>query len=155
MSLVVVGAGAYVLSSSRSGVLPTSDLAASFVSFQQIARGTTSTVTKRVNYLITNESDLQELWKMTPVAGAPPTVNFVHQAVVAVFAGDGMNAEIAIAKIEDTNARMVAVSISTFDASCPKKSGQKPIAPYEIVVVPTTLLSFTHTDIVTTASCPK
>jgi hypothetical protein len=94
---------------------------------------------------------LSELWKTIGAKGTPPAVDFTKQTVLAVFAGTASTSSIEIAKIEDTNARMVSIALTKPDSTCPQKGVTA--SPYEIVTMPTTLLSLAHEDVLTTASC--
>lgn len=123
------------------------------VPFTEIARGSQSAIDKRVNYFITSSDQFSELWGIVNATDAPPEVDFKTHAVIAVFAGNESSTSIVVAKIEDTNARMVSIALANPSESCVSK--QQAAIPYEIVVVPTTSLPLTHTDIVTTAGCPK
>ena len=127
--------------------------AAYTVPFTNIARGSQSTVDRRVNYYVTSVSQFGELWKMVNATGTPPYVDFKTQAVIAVFAGKEPVSSISVAKIADTDARMVSITIMKLDSECTTKELSAP--KYEIVAVSATTLPLTHTDVVTTASCPK
>ena len=123
------------------------------VPFTKIIQGEQSTITTRVNYIITSSNQLNKLWKIVGATGIPPTVDFETQSVIAVFAGKESTSSIAVAKVEDTNARLVSITLSKPSEDCVSK--QQVASPYEIVTVPTTSLPLAHEDIVTTASCPK
>ena len=123
------------------------------VPFTKLTEGTQSVVVRRVNYVLTSPTELNELWKVVDAPGKPPKVNFKTHAVIAVFAGQEASASIAVAKIEDAHTRMVSIAIAKPDGPCAQVS--PPASPYEIVVVPTTSLHLTHEDISTTVSCPK
>lgn len=123
------------------------------VQFTEIARGTQSNIGKRVNYFITSSSQFSELWEIVNATGTPPEVDFKTHAVIAVFAGNESSTSIAVAKIEDTDTRVVSIALANPSGSCVSK--QRTATPYEIVVVPTTSLPLAHEDIVTTVSCPK
>lgn len=122
------------------------------VPFTDLAHGSKSTVATRVNYFITSEDQLNKLWKMIDATGTPPVINFKTDAVIAVFAGKEPGAAIAISKVEDTNVRLVAITITEQSSACVKK--QPATTPYDIAAVPVTSLPLTHTDISTTAGCP-
>lgn len=123
------------------------------VSFTKLTEGTQSVIGRRVNYVLTSPTELNELWKVVDAPGKPPKINFKTHAVIAVFAGQEASASIAVAKIEDANTRMVSIAIAKPDGPC----AQVPPAasPYEIVAVPATSLHLTHKDVSTTVSCPK
>ncbi|MCX6787551.1 MAG: protease complex subunit PrcB family protein [Candidatus Kaiserbacteria bacterium] len=125
------------------------------VPFMKIAQGARSTVTTRINYSITSADQLSKLWKMIDATSTPPVVDFKTQMVIAVFAGQKPTAgyAISVSKITDTESRMVSVMLASSEGACSTKKST--IAPYEVVVVPSTTLPFAHEDISTTVSCPK
>jgi hypothetical protein len=123
------------------------------VPFTKIKQGEQSAIGARVNYVLTSSSELIKLWKMVGATGTPPTVDFNKQAVIAVFAGKESTSSIAVAKVEDSDARMVSITLAKPEGACAVKKSAA--SPYEIVAVPATSLPLTHTDVVTTASCPK
>lgn len=123
------------------------------VPFTKLAQGSESSVPMRVNYIITSPDQLDELWGLINATGTPPVVDFNTHAVLAVFAGEQSSSSIAIAKIEDTDARMVSIAITKPGDSCAKKVATT--SPYEIVMVATTPLTLTHTDLPPTVSCPN
>lgn len=112
-----------------------------------------SVVAKRVNYLLTSPSELRELWKIIEANGHPPAVDFKTQAVLAVFAGKEPVSSITVARIEDSDARLVSVVITKPDRPCTKVPSLE--SPYEIVAVPATTLPLKHEDLSVTESCPK
>ncbi len=123
------------------------------VPYSILASGTHSSVTERKNYLITSTNHLRELWKLTNADGSPPTVDFKIYHVLAVFTGTEPTAgyEIHITHVADGSERMVSIQITVPGVSC---LAAKPVtAPYEIVQLPTTMLTYTHEDAVTTTSC--
>jgi hypothetical protein len=126
-------------------------VAAVAVPFTKLAVGAKSSVAVRANYLITSPSELSKLWTMIDAKGNPPTVDFSKQTVLAVFAGKESTSSIAIAKIEDTNTRLVSISITRPEGACAAKVPAT--SPYEIAVVPASSLPLTHTDILTTTKC--
>lgn len=132
------------------------DQTATSVSFTKITSGTQSSVTRRVNYIITSASELNELWKMINTSSKPPVVDFKKNSVIAVFAGrqPTVGHVIEVAKIEDSNVRNVSLALVRPDASC--MVAQMITTPYEIITVPATALSLAHIDqVVTTADCPE
>ncbi|MFA5998198.1 MAG: protease complex subunit PrcB family protein [Candidatus Paceibacterota bacterium] len=126
---------------------------ATAVPFTPLAEGSRSTVTRRVNYLITSPDQLSKLWKMVDATGTPPAVDFKTQAVIAVFAGERPAAgyRIAVSKVEDASARVVSITIAEPAADC--MLAQTITAPYEVVAVPVTSLPFTHEDVSVTTTC--
>ncbi|MBU6388646.1 protease complex subunit PrcB family protein [Patescibacteria group bacterium] len=140
-------------STTSSAVADTQPLPAA-VPFTEVAQGSKSTVTTRVNYAITSADQLNKLWKMVDATGTPPKVDFKTQAVIAVFMGEKPTTgyAIKISKVEDSSARKVSVTLVAPSGSC--ATGQSLTAPYEIVVVPATSLPLEHEDIPTTKGCP-
>lgn len=133
-----------------SPALASNQTPAVVVPFTKLMQGTHSNVATRVNYVITSATQLTELWKTIGATGTPPTIDFTKQTVLAVFAGTASSSSIAIAKVEDTNARMVSISITSPEGACATKVAT---SPYELAVVPVTSLPLTHADIVTTTKC--
>ncbi len=121
------------------------------VPFTKLTAGRQSVIPKRVNYVITSPIQLNELWQVVNAPGTPPAVDFETQAVLAVFAGNESSSSIAIAKIEDSNARMVSIAITKPDCTEPPSVA----SPYEIVAVSATSLPLKHSDIPITISCPR
>lgn len=123
------------------------------VPFTELAEGTQSKVLGRTNYLITSTTQLSNLWSMIDAQGQIPDVDFDTHVVMAVFAGKQSTAgyAIAVSKVEDSTVRQVTVTVTSPGGSC--LLAQSVTAPYQIVEVSKTSLTFTHTDIATTASC--
>lgn len=133
--------------------LASAEQSVAVVPFTKITQGEKSTVTRRVNYLITSTDELQKLWKMVDATIPPPAIDFEKQAVLAIFAGNESTSSIAIAKIEDTDTRLVSIAVTKPDSACVSKLAAP--SPYEIVVVPATTLPLAHADLATTVSCPN
>lgn len=123
------------------------------VPFTKLTQGNQSIVVRRVNYVLKSPAELHELWRAVNAKGSPPDINFKTHTVIAVFAGQEASTAIAVAKIEDTNTRMVSIAIAKPNSPCAKK--QSMVSPYEIVAVPATSLPLAHEDLSMTASCPK
>lgn len=119
------------------------------VPFTTLTRGRQSIVDRRVNYVLTSSKQLNEIWQIVNATGTPPRVDFKKQAVFVVFAGNESSSSIAVAKIEDANARKVSIAITKPDCTVPPSSA----SPYEIVAVPATSLPLTHEDLPTLVSC--
>lgn len=151
-AIIAVGIGISIFSSGR-GDISDNSFVISEVPFTKIARGSQSTVERRVNYLITSADQFEKLWEMVSATGTPPKIDFNTHSVVAVFAGEKPVAgyDIKIIKIEDTNTRVVSIALAKPSDDC--MLAQVVTAPYEIVAVPATALSFSHEDILTTTSC--
>lgn len=123
------------------------------VPFTTLATGAQSAVTSRVDYLITSQDQLTQLWTLLQEPPPVPTVDFSTQVVVAVFAGQAPTTGygIAVAEVEDASSRIVKVELTKPDGSC--VLAQSTTAPYQIVELPKTSLPFTHDDIWTTKAC--
>lgn len=123
------------------------------VQFTKIARGDISTIEERVNYFITSETQLNELWKMVDATSTPPKIDFEKEAVIAVFAGQKPTTgyEIRVSKVEDSEIRNVSLTLEEPDSRCIES--QIIIAPYEIVTVSATSLPLGHEDQIATIDC--
>ncbi len=129
----------------------TSAMTATIVPFTKIVQGQKSSISERANFLITSPEQLKELWKLIDATTTQPVVDFKRQSVIAVFAGKQSTSSIAIAKIEDTNARLVSIAIAKPDTACAQEASAA--SAYEVVIVPSTTLSLSHQDIPTTTPC--
>jgi len=129
--------------------------AAVIVPFTKLAQGVKSTVSTRTNYLITSASEFTKLWQMVDAKGKVPAVDFTKNDVVAVFAGQKMTGgyEITVSKVEDTNVRNVVVTLAKPGSDCVLT--QSTIAPYQIIEIPKTTLTFAHIDQDTTINCSQ
>jgi len=125
----------------------------SHISFTKLAEGTQSSVVTRTNYLVTSTDELERLWKLIDATTPSPEIDFSKDAVVAVFAGEKPTTghAISVTKIEDTEERMVLVTLAEPGGDC--MTGQALTTPYEIVIVPLTTLPFTHKDASITTAC--
>ncbi len=124
------------------------------VSFTNLVQGTRSNVPTRANYLITSPTELSELWKLINATTTPPKIDFEKNTVIAVFAGRDAGsavASIAVARIEDTNARMVSITVAKPDNTCTR--AKEVVSPYDIVVVPATSLPLSHEDFPMIVGC--
>lgn len=162
LTFVAAIIGAYILFtgngslSSASLATGASDNAAAVaIPFTKLAQGEQSSVSTRVNYLITSKSQLEELWKMLRADGQMPNINFATSSVIAVFAGKEPTAgyAIAVSKITDGEVRAVTITITTPASACPATRSMT--APYQVVEVPKSPLSLTHEDQTATAGCPQ
>ncbi len=157
VTIVVIGALVFLYvrgggpSAQPAAVTSGAGPAATAVPFTKLVQGTQSSISARTNYVITSPTQLDELWKTIGATGTPPTVDFNTHAVLAVFAGKESAATIAVAKIEDTNARMVSIVIAKPTGACAQSV---PAAtPYELVAVASTTLPLTHSDTTETVPC--
>ena len=123
------------------------------IPFTVIASGDRSRVKDRKNFIITSESELQQLWKLVDGVGAVPTIDFAHNQVAAVFAGEVATAgySVAVTKIADANKRVVTVTIVAPGSNCMLAEVQT--APYQIIELPKTELPMAHADIASTSNC--
>ena len=153
--LIVIGIPVFFLTRNTPSPIVITDVPPVVVAvpFTKLTQGTQSVVARRVNYVLTSSTELSELWRTIDAPGKPPRVDFKKNAVLAVFAGNESGTSISVAKIEDTNTRMVSIAIAKPNGPC--ELVQPAASPYEIVTVPTTSLHLTHEDISTTVSCPK
>jgi hypothetical protein len=154
--LVLVIAGIWIFLTMHPSSTATSSptAAASTVPFTTLAAGAQSDVTSRVDYLITSQDQLTQLWNLLQQPPPVPTVDFTTQDVVAVFAGQAPTTgySIAVAQVEDANSRIVKIELTKPDDSC--VLAQSTTAPYQIIELPKTSLPFTHDDTLTTKACP-
>jgi hypothetical protein len=125
------------------------------VPFTELTRGATSAIATSTNYLITSESQLEKLWQLVDAEGDVPKVDFNTQYVAAVFAGQRPTTGYAIevSKVEDTTVRTVVVTLAKPGSDC--VTGQSVTAPYAIIVLPKTPLTFTHQNEATTTLCSQ
>lgn len=127
------------------------------VSFRLLKEGNDATgMPERVNYRITDGSQLNELWgyvEATP--GTTPHIDFTKEDVLAVFDGTHTTTgyRIAVTSIADANGtRTVHVTRMAPGANCVTASAIT--APYQIVAVPKSDLKLTHVDESVTQDCP-
>lgn len=123
------------------------------VPFTELAQGTQSKVSSRVNYHITSATELEEIWDLVNATGTPPVIDFTTHAVLAVFAGQKPTAgySIAVKEVKDAQKRMVTVSLTNPGEGC--MLAQALSAPYMLAVVPITSLPLTHEDVPSVVSC--
>jgi hypothetical protein len=124
------------------------------VPFTELLSGENAKVSRRVNYLITSDEGLKELWKLIGTKSAMPKVDFTTRAVVAVFAGEEKTGghSIVVSKIEDSGTtRTVAISRTAPGEGC--MTTQALTSPYQIVEIPYADLQFTHTETLVTTAC--
>jgi len=154
LAAAAVAVGVFIFSAS-GGFLLSSQPAAATVPFAELAHGARSLVSTRVNYLITSADQLTALWKLVETTQKEPAIDFTKNTVVAVFAGQRPTTgyAIAIANIVDGLQRLVSVKVSVPDTTCIE--AQMVTAPYQIVSLPATTLSFTHEDTIATTSCSQ
>ncbi len=155
--IAIIGAAIFLFS--RGGGIPntystvtSNQSAAVAVPFTDIRHGLKSSVAARVNYLISSMDQLDQLWKLIGATSTPPAIDFKTHSVIAAFAGKESSSVVSISNIEDTSTRLVSVTIIKSDGTCTQK--QSIASPYDVVVMPVTLLPLTHTDtFIATTSC--
>ena len=72
--VALIAAGVFLVAE-KDAPTPTSAQVVS-VPFTELTQGVNANVSRRVNYLITSEEGLKELWKLLDAQGTPPTVDF-------------------------------------------------------------------------------
>ncbi len=164
IGIAIVGlavAGAFLLFGlgQKRAVAPTTP-ARSDVSLQTppkvLAQGTTAPIDTRVNYLIQSNNKLHQLWSLIYGTTAPaiPTVNFSKYDVAAVFAGvqPTTGYSISVFGVKTTPKKEVAViTITRPGPACAVT--KKHTSPYAIVLIPSSPLPLTHTDVIKTNFC--
>ena len=125
------------------------------VAFTEIAKGDQSKVMTRDNYLVTTPEQMAKLWSLVAVEGPAPTVDFSKNDVIAVFAGKEPSAgyTIHVTRVTDGAERMVTVELATPGPSC--SAARTVTTPFQILLLPKTARTLTHTDIATTTSCSR
>ncbi|HVY55286.1 MAG TPA: protease complex subunit PrcB family protein [Thermodesulfobacteriota bacterium] len=121
-----------------------------------LVAGAQSSVTDRVNYLITSSAEFGELWSLIQATGTMPAVDFSTHSVLAVFAGQEPTAgyAIGVSKVEDTSdGRKVTIALSKPGSDC--VTAAVITTPFELVSVPKTTLPLSHEDAVATTSCTQ
>ena len=128
-------------------------LSAGEVSFTQLSAGSYSSVTSRINYRVTSQSDLDALWQLTGAGGTAPAVDFSHYDVYGIFAGQEPSAgyAIAVSGIRDTANRQVAITVTVPGPNC--SATQATTQPFQIIEVPTSTLTLAHTDTAAAKNC--
>ena len=153
--VALVVAGMFLVREEDRSALPaTPSFESISVPFTTLLQGDQSKVAKRVNYLVTSDEGLKELWSMLGTKSAMPKVDFNTRSVVAVFAGEQATGghSIAVAKIEDSaSARTVSVALTAPGEGC--MSAQVITAPFQVVELPSTELEFTHKDTQVAVAC--
>lgn len=123
------------------------------VVFREIAQGARAAQTERKNYLITSATDYALLWRILDTSSEPPEIDFEKESVIAVFAGRQSTAghDIRVERIEDGVVRKVYLTLTRPNENC--LTAQMLTEPYQVVVVPKTMLTYAHEDRVVTQSC--
>lgn len=165
---IFVGVSLYYFAPSPQSTYTVSDAAPATVNnapaqasqailFNVLDTGThAASVAVRKNYAVYAKEDFVKLWKMAHgTDGSPlPKVDFSKEYVIGIFAGEkstGGNS-IAVASVIDAGAvRTVAVTLTKSGADC--MVTQSLMNPYQIVAVPLSDASLTHSDTEVATPC--
>lgn len=127
----------------------------SSVSFVEIAHGSNATgITTRKNYAIYSADEFAKIWKQTGSSQKVPVVDFTKNYVIAVFAGTVSTGgySISVADVTDTqDSRSVGIRINKPGKGCLVTEAQA--SPYQIIIVPVSDGSLSHTDTVSSVDC--
>jgi len=152
---IAIAVGVYLFYSDKdtSFTFLNNQPSAVIVPFDALAEGSRSKIESRVNYLITTQEDLAELWKFLEEPPPVPTVDFKSKVVAAVFAGNVPTTgyKISVSEVKDEDKRIVKVELVKPDQSC--VLAQSVTAPYQVIELSKTSLPFTHSDEWTTKIC--
>ena len=149
---ILLGAGLYLFGGPAfHGASAQSPGASSPVKFTVLETGDNApAVNQRVNYLITSNDELAQLWQMVYGNNGPeiPQVDFSTKNVIAVF--DGSHSEsgysIIVTRIEDiAGKRVVTVDRIAPPATCTNNADAS--SPFQIVSMPKSDLPLDHADI--------
>lgn len=108
------------------------------VVFSVIDQGVSSgSITERKNYRIKSQDELNELWRMVHGAGAPTTVDFTKQEVIAVFDGTHVTGGygVSVASIVDVPSGSRTISIVRTEPGDSCVTTQSITSPFQIIVV--------------------
>jgi hypothetical protein len=154
VAVVAIAIGVYMFYSGEyQSSSVTNQQASVIVPFTALAEGSRSKVESRVNYLITTQDELAELWKFLEEPPPVPKVDFTKKVVAAVFAGKAPTSgyDINVVEVQDADKRVVKIELIKPDESC--ILAQSLTAPYQVIELPKTSLPFTHADTWTTKVC--
>ena len=154
VAVIAIVIGVYMFYSGQgASSFPNNQPSAVIVPFTALADGARSKVSSRVNYLITTQEELAELWKFLEEPPPVPKVDFNKKVVAAVFAGEVPTSgyDIAVVEVQDADKRVVKIELVKPDDSC--ILAQSLTAPYQVIELPKTSLPFTHADTWTTKTC--
>lgn len=166
IAAIVVGAGLYFLGPKEFHELPPEEatvtdsapVSGAAVPFTVIDSGPVAgNMPEPKNYAIYDQEEFERLWNSVHVAGdmAAPSIDFSERFVLAVFAGTKATGghSVSITNITDTSAtRMVAIQQNVPGAGC--ISSQSLTSPYQIVTVPLSDHTLSHTETVVEMACP-
>lgn len=168
VAAVVVGAWLYFYGPSQASV-PHNNVVASVesasagevkpeatpVKFGVLGHGSKAEgVTARKNYAIYTKEEYARIWKLTGNTEKMPTIDFKKGYVIAIFAGTRATGGYAISveSVSDVgDARSVAVLIEKPGVGC--ITTQAVTSPYQIIRVPFSAASLSHTDIEKEVPC--
>ena len=165
ISVVAIGIGGILfffgphsLQSDMTNTLASDQAASPTVPFTVLEKGSDAlSISSRTNYRITTDSDFRALWSMiygSRTTPAVPTIDFSKYEVLGIFDGSHTtNAyDVSVASIKDsTESRIVVITHKVQDSSCTPAPGAS--SPYELLEVPKTTVSLSHTDATSTVSC--
>ncbi len=112
-------------------------------------------VTERKNYRIKNQEELEALWLMVHGTGAPTSIDFGKNEVIAVF--DGTHAtggyDISISAVDDSmpGARHVSILHTEPGASCITTDAIT--SPFQIIYLPKSAAPLTREDTTLVVDC--
>ena len=125
------------------------------IAFGIIGHGSTATgVTMRKNYAVYTAEEYARMWKLTGSTEKMPTIDFKKSYVIFVFAGSRPTGGYAIsvdAVSDTTDARSVSVLIEKPGVGC--ITTQALTSPYQIIRVPVSTASLSHTNIEKEVPC--
>ncbi len=113
-------------------------------------------VAVRKNYAAYSREGLEKIWEIAHGTDGPPLpkVDFSKEYVIGIFAGQkstGGNSAVVTAVTEAENMRTVAVTLTKPGAGC--MVTQSLTNPYQIVTVPFSDATLTHSDTEIITSC--
>ena len=118
------------------------------VTFGVIGHGSKAEgVTARKNYAVYTKEEYARIWKLTGSTEKMPTVDFKKGYVIAVFAGNRTTGgyAISVSSVTDTeDSRAVSVLVEKPGPGC--ITTQALTSPYQIIRVPFSGASLSHTD---------
>lgn len=155
--IVFVLVGAYLLFQPVHAPAPALEQAVTTqaVPFTVLGTGDAATTTKRKNVRFTNQEELASVW--TALYGkksSAPKIDFSHNEVYVVYDGTHPTTGFAVSveKIVETgDTRTVSILHAAPDASCSLKKAT--MNPFQVVVVPVSSGTLTHTDTTARVSC--
>lgn len=127
------------------------------VSFVEIAKGSNATgVVTRKNYAIYSADEFEKIWKQTGSIKPRPEVDFTKNYVIAVFEGKVPSGgySISVTGVMDTaDERSVAIHVTKPGKGCLVNEALALSSPYQIITVPLTGGTLSHTDTESEVDC--